>query len=649
MSSPSAASPPVPLNGNGSAQVQLNGNGPAHLKTAFLALTVGSIGVVYGDIGTSPLYALREAVLASVEPGGAVSREGVLGVLSLILWALIVTVTLKYVLILLRADNNGEGGTLALMALAQRALRRNANAIVLCGIISAALFYGDAMITPALSVLSAIEGLKVETPAFDPYIVSLTIAILLVLFAVQSRGTARVAAFFGPIMVLWFVVIAVAGFANIIARPEILLALSPSYAVVFLVGHGGVGLVALGAVFLAVTGAEALYADLGHFGRKPIQTAWLVLVLPSLALNYLGQGALVLNDSKALENPFFLLFPGWALLPMVLLSTVATVIASQAVISGAYSLSQQAIQLGLLPRLEVRHTSESHYGQIYVSRVNSLLLVGVVLLVALFRSSSALASAYGIAVSGTMVVTGAMAIVVVWKVWKWSLPGAIALIVPFLCIDVIFLSANMLKVVDGGWVPLLLGAMVMAVMYTWRRGTRLLYEKTRRQETPLEALVAMLEKKPPARVAGTAVFLTSDPTSAPTALMHSLKHYKVLHEKNVILTIETAHTPRVNPSERVRIEPVGDTFMRVMLRFGFMEMPNVPKALAIARKLGWTFDIMSTSFFLSRRSLKPAAHSGMPRWQDRLFILLTRFANDATDYFQIPTDRVVEVGTQVTI
>jgi KUP system potassium uptake protein len=639
MSPPVAASP----------SVSCNGNGPTRVKTAFLGLTVGSIGVVYGDIGTSPLYALREAVSASIEPGGTVNREAVFGVLSLILWALIVTVTLKYVIVLLRADNNGEGGTLALMALAQRALRKGANAIVLCGIVSAALFYGDAMITPALSVLSAIEGLKIATPAFDTYIVPMTMAVLVVLFAVQSRGTAKVAAFFGPIMVLWFSIIAVAGLAHVAARPEILLAFNPGYAVIFLLSHGVIGLVTLGAVFLAVTGAEALYADLGHFGRKPIQAAWLAMVLPSLAMNYLGQGALVLNDPKALENPFFLLFPDWALLPMVVLAMAATVIASQAVISGAYSLSQQAIQLGLLPRLEIRHTSESHYGQIYAPRVNTFLLFGVLMLVVVFRNSSALASAYGIAVSGTMVVTGMMAIVVVWKVWKWSPFAAVALIAPFLFIDFIFLSANMLKVVEGGWVPLALGTMLMAVMYTWRRGTRLLYEKTRRQETPLEVLVAMLEKKPPTRVPGTAVFLTSDPTSAPTALMHSLKHYRVLHEKNVILTIETAPTPRVNPADRVRIEPVGDTFTRVNLRFGFMEMPNVPKALAIARKLGWTFDIMSTSFFLSRRSLKPAAHSGMPRWQDRLFILLTRFANDATDYFQIPTDRVVEVGTQVTI
>ena len=628
---------------------QVDGHGETQVRSAFWGLTVGSIGVVYGDIGTSPLYALREAVLASAGSTGEVSREAVFGVLSLILWALMIVVTLKYVIILLRADNNGEGGTLALMALAQRALRRGANVIVLCGIISAALFYGDAVITPALSVLSAVEGLKVVTPAFDSYVVPLTIVVLVALFTVQSRGTAKVAAFFGPIMVIWFVVIAIPGVASVAADPEVLLAFNPLHAVSFLARHGLIGLVTLGAVFLAVTGAEALYADLGHFGRRPIQTAWLGLVLPSLALNYLGQGALVLANPRSLENPFFLLYPDWALLPMVVLATVATVIASQAVISGAYSLSQQAIQLGLLPRLEIRHTSEAHYGQIYMPRVNTLLLVGVLLLVALFRSSSALASAYGIAVTGTMVVTGIMAFVVVWRVWRWSPFAAAALIMPFLFIDLTFLSANMLKVVDGGYVPLALGGLVMTVMYTWRRGTRLLYEKTRRQETPLGVLVAMLEKKPPARVAGTAVFLTSDPTSAPTALMHSLKHYKVLHEKNVILTIETAHTPRVNPSERVRIEPVGDTFLRVGLRFGFMEMPNVPKALAIARKLGFTFDIMSTSFFLSRRSLRPAARSGMPRWQDRLYIMLTRAANDATDYFQIPTDRVVEVGTQVSI
>ena len=618
-------------------------------RAGFWALTLGTVGVVYGDIGTSPLYAMRESLLAAVGAGNVASEPAVLGILSLIIWALILVVTLKYVVILLRADNNGEGGTLALMALAQRALSKHAGAVVLCGIASAALFYGDAMITPALSVLSAIEGLKVVTPAFDPYVVPLTALILVLLFAFQSSGTAKVAAFFGPIMLLWFIVIAIPGLWQVMRNPAVLWAFNPVYGVEFLASHGMIGLVTLGAVFLVVTGSEALYADLGHFGRGPIQTAWLGVALPALTANYLGQGALVLLDPKSIENPFFLLYPDWALLPMVCLATAATVIASQAVITGAYSLTRQAIQLGLLPRLEIRHTSEALFGQIYMPRVTLLLLVGVLLLVALFRSSSALASAYGIAVTGTMVATVTMAFVVVWKVWNWPPLAAAALIAPFLFIDVTFLGANLLKVVEGGWVPLALGGLVMVVMYTWRRGSRLLFEKTRRQEISLYDLVRMLEKKPPIRVPGTAVFLTSTPESAPTALMHSLKHYKVLHEHNVILTIETADLPRAEPAERVRIEPVGKTFSRVVLRFGFMETPNVPRALAIARKHGWQFDIMSTSFFLSRRALKPAAHSGMPRWQDRLFIMLTRIANDATDYFQIPTGRVVEVGTQVTI
>jgi KUP system potassium uptake protein len=621
----------------------------APAKVGFWSLALGSIGVVYGDIGTSPLYALREAVLAAMPNGIAPNEAVVLGILSLIIWALLLVVTAKYVVILLRADNKGEGGTLALMALASRSLVRRSNIIIFLGVISGALFYGDAIITPALSVLSAVEGLKIATPAFDPYVVPLTVFILVLLFAVQSRGTANVAAFFGPITLFWFAAIAAAGLWHVAQNPAVLLAFNPWYGITFLLHHGVVGFYTLGAVFLVVTGAEALYADLGHFGRGPIRFAWLVIVLPALTINYLGQGALVLANPKSVENPFFLLYPDWALLPMVLLATIATVIASQAVITGAYSLTRQAIQLGLLPRLEIRHTSEALFGQIYMPRVNTFLLIGVLLLVALFRSSSALASAYGIAVTGTMVVTAMMAIVVIWRVWNWPLIGALALMLPFLFIDVTFLSANLLKIVEGGWMPLALGAGVMTIMYTWRRGSRLLFEKTRRLETPLEGLVTSLEKKPPARVPGTAVFLTSDPVSAPTALLHSLKHYKVLHEKNVILTIETADTPRVDAGERVRIQPVGKTFSRVFLRFGFMETPNVPKALAIARKLGWQFDIMSTSFFLSRRALKPATQSGMPRWQDRLFIGLTRLANDATDYFQIPTGRVVEVGTQVTI
>ncbi|SEI07990.1 potassium transporter Kup [Tardiphaga sp. OK245] len=634
--SPAAASPADPTHG--------------HSTASFGSLVMGSIGVVYGDIGTSPLYALREALVAAgghKAPG--IDNEAILGVLSLILWALIIVVTLKYVVLLLRADNNGEGGPLALMALAQRAIGSSGPVVVMLGIIAAALFYGDAVITPALSVLSAIEGVKLVTTAFDPYVVPLTIVILVALFAVQSRGTAKVATFFGPIMCLWFIVIAVAAIPQIVKHPEVLAALNPVHAIYFMFHHGIIAFVTLGAVFLAVTGAEALYADLGHFGKKPIQLAWLFLVLPSLAINYFGQAALVMHDPTALENPFYLMFPDWALIPMVILAATATVIASQAVITGAYSLTQQAIQLGLLPRFEIRHTSETHSGQIYIPRVNMLLFIAVIVLVVLFKSSSSLASAYGISVTGTMVVTAMMGFVVIWRGWKWSPIAAAALIVPFLVIDVTFLTANLLKVFDGGWVPLVMGGVIILMMYTWRRGSRLLFEKSRKLEFPLADLVAMLEKRPPQRVAGTAVFLTSDPQSAPTALMHSLKHYKVLHEKNVILTIETAPTPRIDPSERVRMEEISATFSKITLRFGFMESPNVPKSLAIARKTGWQFDIMSTSFFLSRRALKPAVHSGMPRWQDHLFIALSRTANDATDYFQIPTGRVVEVGTQVTI
>lgn len=618
----------------------------AQSSSKFVTLTLGSIGVVYGDIGTSPLYAFREAVLAT--GGGGDSREAVYGVLSLILWALILIVTCKYVVVLLRADNNGEGGPLSLMALASR-VSAHPTTILYLGVIGASLFFGDALITPSISVLSAIEGIRVATDVFDHYVVVATVVILVFLFAVQSRGTASVAGWFGPIMVVWFVVIGVGGLSHLLTNPQVLTAFNPVHGVEFLLHHGFIGFVTLGAVFLAVTGAEALYADLGHFGRKPIRTAWLGLVLPALALNYLGQAALVLADPAAIENPFFLLFPHWALIPMVGLATVATVIASQAVITGAFSLTRQAVQLGLLPRLEVRHTSAEHEGQIYLPLVNTLLLIGVLLLVGLFRSSSALASAYGIAVTGTMVVTACMAFLVIWKVWKWSLWLAAALMAPFLVVDTTFLTANLIKIIEGGWVPLAFAAALSVVMYTWHHGTRLLFEKTRKLETPLGALVEMLENKPPVRVPGTAVFLTSDPTSAPTALLHSLKHYKVLHDKNVVLTIRTTHTPRVAAEERVKIEQIGKTFSCVSLKFGFMETPNVPRALGIARKHGWQFDIMSTSFFVSRRLLKPAARPVMPAWQDRLFITLTRIANDATSYYQIPTGRVVEIGTQVTI
>ena len=618
------------------------------VTAGFWALTLGSIGVVFGDIGTSPLYAFREAVAGAAQ-GQPVTRVIVLGVLSLILWALFIVVTAKYVLLLLRADNNDEGGTLSLMALGQRAFGRRSWPLLALGVIGASMFIGDSMITPAISVLSAVEGLKLVTPALEHYVVPLTVFILVGLFAVQSSGTARVASAFGPVMIVWFSCLAVMGLINISDDPSVLAAINPWYGISFLLSHGKIGMVTLGAVFLAVTGGEALYADLGHFGRKPIQAGWLYFVLPSLLINYFGQGALVLSNPAAIENSFYRMVPEILLLPLVVLATVATVIASQAVITGAYSLTRQAVQLGLLPRFEVRYTSESHAGQIYLPRVNRLLLIGVLLLVLLFRTSSGLASAYGIAVSTTMVADGIMGFVVIWKLWNWRPAAAAALIVPFVVVDTTFFSANLLKLFEGAWVPLLFGLAMAITIWTWRRGTAILMAKTRRTEVPLKELVASLEKRPPHIVKGTAVFLTSDPNFVPTALLHNLKHNKVLHEHNVILTIETAQTPRVGPVDRVRMETISDKFATVRLRFGFMESPNVPKALVIARKLGWQFDIMATSFFVSRRSLKPSAQSGMPQWQDHLFIALSRSANDATDYFQIPTGRVVEVGTQVTI
>jgi len=573
----------------------------------------------------------------------------VLGVLSLIVWALIVTVTLKYVLLLLRADNNGEGGTLSLMALATRAAGRRTPLMLLLGVIGASMFLGDSVITPAISVLSAVEGLKLANPAFAEYVAPLAVIILIGLFAAQSSGTAKVAALFGPVMLVWFVAIAIAGAMHIADDPHVLLALNPLYGISFLLAHGHVGLITLGAVFLVVTGGEALYADLGHFGRRPIQFAWLGLVLPSLLINYFGQGAKVLADPAAIENPFYRLVPEAFLVPMILMATAATVIASQAVITGAYSLVHQAIQLGLLPRLAILHTSASHVGQIYIPRVTIALLIGVLLLVGLFRTSGALASAYGIAVATTMVMDTLLAFFVVWHLWKWKLWQALLLIVPFVIVDVTFFSANMLKLFEGAWAPLLFGVAMVMLILTWRRGSGILISKTRRTEVPIDTLFRSLEKKPPHIVPGTAVFLTSDPEFAPTAMLHNLKHNKVLHTHNVILTIITADTPRVPDDERVQYTPLSEHFARVTLKFGYMDEPNVPKALAIARKHGWQFDIMSTSFFLSRRTLRPSSQSGMPGWQDHLFIALARSASDATDFFQIPTGRVVEVGTQVTV
>ncbi|TGT35885.1 MULTISPECIES: potassium transporter Kup [unclassified Mesorhizobium] len=611
-------------------------------------LMLGALGVVYGDIGTSPIYAFREALHASA--GGNVANRGdILGVLSLIIWSLTITVTIKYIMFVLRADNRGEGGVLSLMALARNRFPTRSAVILGIGIVGAALFFGDAVITPAISVLSAVEGMNVVTPTFQPYVVPLTLAILAIVFAVQRFGTGGVGLVFGPVTALWFLAIGLSGFNHIMDDPEILLAISPHYIVSFLVNSPDVAFVTVGAVFLAVTGAEALYADLGHFGRKPIVLAWLAIVFPCLLLNYVGQGAFVLANGGVVGHPFFEMNEGWMLIPMVVLATAATVIASQAVISGAFSLTRQAVQLNMLPRFVILHTSEKQSGQIYLPRVNLLLALVVMLLVVGFGESSRLASAYGISVTGNMLVTNILLFVVMTRIWKWPLGVAVALMAVFAFVDTGFFAANIVKVFEGGWSSLAIAAVIVLTMWTWIRGTRYLFEKTRRNEIPLDFLAGNLLKKKPHLVSGTAVFLTSDPLSAPTALMHSLKHYKVLHEQNVILSVVTAPQPVVPDSERVKMETVNELFMRVTLIFGYMEQPNIPRALAICRKQGWKFDIMTTSFFLSRRSLKASPNSGMPVWQDKLFIGLARSAADATEYFQIPTGRVVEIGTQVAV
>ena len=619
-----------------------------HHKEAFPVLVLGALGVVYGDIGTSPIYAFREALHAA-SLDGMLSRTDVLGVVSMIFWALTLIVTIKYVVFVLRADNDGEGGILSLMALARASFKARPLLILGIGIIGASLFYGDAVITPAISVLSAVEGLEIVTPALEPFIVPITLVILLTVFSVQRFGTARVATVFGPITLLWFLAIGFFGLWHLADDLTVFAAANPVYAFEYIIDNPATAFPTIGTVFLAVTGAEALYADLGHFGRKPIATAWMWVVFPCLLLNYFGQGAFILANGESAKNPFFEMFPNWALLPMVILATLATVIASQAVISGAYSLSRQAVQLNLLPRLNIEHTSEKQSGQVYLPRVNALLGMVVILLVLGFERSSNLASAYGIAVTGNMLVTTTLLFIVMLRIWKWRLWVAICLTLCFLIIDLTFVSANLIKVIDGGWASLVVAFLIILVMFTWVRGSRQLFEKTRKGEVPLDLISRKMAENPPTLVPGTAVFLTGDPKSTPTALMHSLKHYKVLHQNNVILTVITAPTPLVKKSDRVRIEPINDLFMRVTLTFGYLERPNIPGTLAICRKQGWKFDIMTTSFFLSRRSLKASARSEMPRWQDRLFIALARTASDATEYFQIPTGRVVEIGTQVNI
>jgi len=611
-------------------------------------LVLGALGVVYGDIGTSPIYAFREALHAATADG-VLSRSDILGVVSLIVWALTLVVTVKYVLFVLRADNNGEGGILSLMALVRSALKGRPNLILGVGICGAALFFGDAVITPAISVLSAMEGLEIVAPDLTPFVVPVTVVILVTLFSVQRFGTGKVAIVFGPIMAIWFLALGASGLWHIFDDPSVFAALNPYYAVRFLTLSPGVAFITVGAVFLAMTGAEALYADLGHFGRRPIVRAWLWIVFPCLVLNYFGQAAFILAHGEAAALPFFQMIPKFALLPMVLLATVATVIASQAVISGAFSVARQAVQLNILPRLEIQHTSEKLHGQIYIPRVNLLLGLAVVILVLGFEKSTNLAAAYGIAVTGNMLVTTVLLYIVMTHIWKWSVMRALPLMLSFLIIDILFFSANIIKVHDGGWASISIAAILVIIMWTWVRGTRHLFMKTRKAEVPLDLVVEQMGKRPPTIVSGTAVFLTGDLKSAPTALMHSLKHYKVLHENNVILTVVTASRPWVSSEDRARVSQFNERFMQVTLTFGYMQQPNIPRALALCRKLGWKFDIMTTSFFLSRRSLKASARSGMPLWQNKLFILLARTASDATEYFQIPTGRVVEIGTQVNL
>lgn len=617
-----------------------------HANKHLPVLVLGALGVVYGDIGTSPIYAFRQAM--AVRPGAASTEAEVLGLLSLIVWALTATVTIKYIFFVTRADNKGEGGTLSLMTLAKSGFAKGGGWVTALGVLGAALFFGDAIITPAMSVLSAVEGVKLVAPQLESWIVPITVVIICGLFFVQKFGTAKISIAFGPIMAIWFLTLGIAGLIHIVDKPGVLLALNPAYGILFLITHWQISLVVIGAIFLAITGAEALYVDLGHFGRRPIVIAWFALVFPCLLLNYFGQGAFVLfHGVGETDNPFFQMHPDWFLLPFVILATIATVIASQAVITGTYSLAQQAIALNFLPRMTVQHTSESQSGQIYMPQINGLLFVLVLLLVVSFGSSASLSNAYGIAVSGVMLVTGFLLAVVMWRRWNWH-PGAVLLvIVPFITLDTAFFGANVLKIFQGGWVPAVTAAVVAGLMWIWIAGRKRLSEKTRRDEVPLEFLVENLAKKKPQTVAGTAVFLTSDIEGAPTALLHSLKHYKVLHEKNVILTVITSDKPRVPDDEKVRIDAYNDLFYRVVVTFGYMETPNIPKALALARKLGWKFDIMSTSFFLSRRSLKPSPKGGLPLFADRIFIGMAKNATDATEYFHIPTGRVVEIGTQV--
>ena len=612
------------------------------------ALVVGAIGVVYGDIGTSPLYTLREAFHGS--HALPLTSANVLGVLSVIFWALVIVVTVKYVTLVLRADNHGEGGVLALTALVSRGLEgqpRRRWWLVGFGIFGAAMFYGDGMITPAISVLSAVEGLGVMAPGLHQFIVPTTIAILVALFAIQRHGTGRVGALFGPVMCVWFVAIAVLGVLGVAREPSVLAAINPRYAIDFFAGNPTLSFLALGAIVLAVTGTEALYADMGHFGKSPIRRAWVLFVMPALVFNYFGQGALILADPSAVKNPFYLLAPAWALLPLVVLATCATVIASQAVISGAFSLTRQAIQMGYCPRLTITHTSERQIGQIYVPFINWALFIAVILLVIGFRSSSNLAGAYGIAVTLAMLIDSISLFVVMRRLWHWPTAFAVALAVPFIVIDVAFLASNSLKIPEGGWFPILSGIVVFTLLTTWKRGRAILMKRLSDDAMPLDLFIQSVEASPPTRVAGTAVFLTSSPNIVPHALLHNLKHNKVLHERIVFLTVVTGDVPAVPEEGRYEARPLGCEFFQIVAHYGFKEDPDIPELLEECGRRGFVFDMMETSFFVSRETLIATVAPGMALWRERLFVSMSKNATKASDFFSIPSNRVVELGTQV--
>ena len=614
------------------------------------ALTLGTLGVVYGDIGTSPLYALKETF--SPAHGIALNAENILGGLSSIFWALMIVVSLKYVILIMRANNKGEGGIMALLALASSSVKDRPQwrpTIMLLGVFGASLFYGDAVLTPAISVLSAVEGAEVGTSAFKPYVVPIAIGVVIGLFALQKKGTSVVGALFGPIMVAWFLAIAVLGLVAIAKNPGVLRALNPAHALNFTTQHGFASFLVLGAVLLAFTGAEALYADMGHFGKSPIQIAWFGLVFPALALNYFGQGALLIADSKALDNPFFLLAPNWMLYPMVVLATAATVVASQATISGTYSLTRQAIQLDYLPRMHVRQTSAREIGQIYIPGANWVLLLVIAAVVVGFGSSSKLASAYGVAVTGTMLVTTVLTFFLIRYGWGYPLAVCIAATGFFIIVDLAFFSSSLMKIAEGGWFPLALGAMVFIVMTTWRRGRMLAIAAQRRRAIPLASFLESLAAHPPHRVAGTSVFMAGDPEGVPSALMHNLKHNQVLHERVVFLTVVTRNIPWVPQSDRVRIEQLGQGFYRLMVYFGFMERPDVSATLNLCKNCGLEFDLMQTTFFLSRATVVPTTAGAMALWRENLFAAMARNARTAADYYNIPVNCVVEIGTKIEI